>query len=236
MRPRFSASLLLLLCSVLPAAAQLRPARIMILIGPPGSGKSVQAKQLSKRYKIPTVSMAALLRQEIGKKTPVARALASSLASGELVNDDAANELVKARLLRSDTGQGFILDGYPTTAGQAKALDQFLSEHAFPKPMVVVIDAPDAVVRSRMSSRGRADDAPENIERRIREYRDVGAFTEKWYGPENTVRVDGTGTIQSVALAIERQMDAARTSRGLLVRTPDESGLRQRPPVDAPKQ
>lgn len=212
------------------SSAQLQPARIVILIGPPGSGKSVQADRLSKKLKVPAISMSSLLTQEIGKKTPLAKALASSLASGELVNDEAANAIIEPRLLRRDTGQGFILDGYPNTPGQAKALDTFLSDHSFPKPVVVIIEAADNVLRERMRARRRADDAPENIERRIREYRDLGAFTEKWYGQDNTVRVDGTGTIQAVALAIAEQIDNVRSRKGLIVRPPAGTGLKQRPP------
>ena len=206
--------------TVVVAGAQLRPAQIIILIGPPGSGKSVQAELLRKSYKVSAISMAALLKQEMGKKTPLAKALASSLASGELVSDDAANQVMKGRLLRQDAGRGFILDGYPTTEEQARALDEFLSEQKFPKPVVVILEAPDSVLRERMKSRRRADDTPDNIDRRIREYRHLGAFTEKWYGSENTVRVDGTGSVQAVALAIAQQIDNVRSKKGLILRSP----------------
>jgi adenylate kinase len=219
---------------MVPAGAQFRPAQITILIGPPGSGKSVQARLLSKSHKVPAISMASLLKEEMGKKTPLAKALASSLASGELVSDDAANEVMKARLLRRDTGRGFILDGYPTTEKQARALDDFLAEHSFPKPIVVVLEAPDQVLRKRMKSRGRADDTPENIERRIREYRDLETFTEKWYGSGNTVRVDGTGTVQSVAASIAQQIESAQSKKGLTVRPQQGDGLKQRLPATSP--
>lgn len=207
-----------LLLPITFAAAQLRPAQVFILIGPPGSGKSVQAKRLSRQHKVPDVSMSALLQREIGRRTPTGRALASSLASGELVNDQAANDLMKARILRSDASNGFILDGYPSTAGQAKALDEFLQEHSFPKPIVVVIEATDEIIRSRMNSRGRADDEPQNIERRIREYRELGSFAENWYGAENTVRVDGAGSVDQVALSITQKIDETRSRKGLSVR------------------
>lgn len=223
-----------LLTTTIVAAAQLRPAQIIILIGPPGSGKSVQAKLLSDKYRVPAISMSSLLKQELGKRTPLARALASSLASGELVSDDAANDLMKARLLRPDTGRGFILDGYPVSDKQARALDQFLTEHNFRKPVVVVIEAPDSVLRERMRARRRADDTPDNIDRRIREYRELGVFTENWYGSDNTVRVDGTGTVQNVASAIAQQIDLVRSKKGLLVRTPQDDPVQQKGPQASP--
>lgn len=211
-------------------AAQLRPPQILILVGPPGSGKSIQAKLLSKSYKVPAISMESVLKQEMGTKTPLAKALASSVASGELVSDDAANKVMNARLLRPDAGRGFLLDGYPATDKQAQALDEFLSEHGFPKPIVVVLEAPDSVLRTRMKSRQRADDTPANIERRIREYRNLGAFTEKWYGSDNTVRVDGTSAVNTVASNIARQIDNARSKKGLSVRPPSGDGLVRRDP------
>ncbi len=209
---------------------QLRPAEVIILIGPPGSGKSVQAKLLSTSHKIPAISMASLLKLEAGNRTPLSKALASSVASGELVGDDAANQVMMARLLRPDAGRGFILDGYPTTEPQAKALDAFLIEHDFPQAIVVIIEAPDPVVRQRMKVRGRADDAPENIERRIREYREQATFTETRYGSASILRVDGTGSVQTVASAIARQIESARSGKGLMVR-PRDGGLQQRPPA-----
>lgn len=218
------------LATVMLAAAQLRPAQILILVGPPGSGKSVQAKLLAKAYKVPTISMESVLKEEVGKKTPLAKALESSLASGELVSDDAANEVMKARLLRPDAGRGFILDGYPTTEKQAQALDAFLSEHGFPKPVVVVLEAPDRVLHERMKSRRRADDSPENIERRIREYRNLGAFTEQWYGADKTIRVDGTGSVKAVASTIAQQIDNVRSKKGLSLRPSPSDGAAGRNP------
>jgi len=207
---------------------QLRPAQIIILIGPPGSGKSVQADLLSKTYKVPAISMESLVKREMGKKTSLAKALASSVASGELVSDDAANQVMKARLLRPDAGRGFILDGYPVTNDQAVALDAFLTEQSFPTPVVVVLEASDDVLRQRMKKRGRANDSAENVDRRIREYREREAFTQKRYGPDSTARVDGSGSVQTVALAIAQQIENARAKKGLLVRPPTEDGLKRR--------
>ena len=201
----------------LPAGlAQLRPAQVFVLIGPPGSGKSVQAKLLSKQYKIPAISMEAVVKAEIGKKTQLAKALGSAVASGELVSDDSANQVMQGRLLRPDAGRGFILDGYPTSEKQAQALDTFLSEHTFPKPIVVVLDTSDDVLRQRMKKRGRADDAPANIERRIREYRAQESFIRKRYGSD--VRVDASGPVKAVQAAIAQQIEAARARKGLIAR------------------
>jgi adenylate kinase len=219
-----------------PAVAQLQTARIIILIGPPGSGKTVQANYLHKRYKIPAISMAQVLQQEVNRKSPHGKSLAASLESGELVTDGPANELMKARLLRSDAGRGFILDGYPATEGQAGALDEFLSEHNFPKPIIVVMDAPEHVLRDRMMRRQRADDNPGNIERRLRDYREIGRVVEKWYGPERVVRVDGAGTPQQVALRIATGIEAVESRQGLKVRSSEDGFLKRRQAPKSPPE
>src|SRR4051795_9274043 len=92
-----------LMMAALPCTAQLQPARTIILIGPPGSGKTIQADYLRKRYKIPAVSMAQLLQQEVNRNSGTGKALASALSSGELLGDGAANDLMMARLLEPDT-------------------------------------------------------------------------------------------------------------------------------------
>lgn len=209
-------------------SAQLRPARVILLLGPPGSGKTVQAKLLSKTYKIPAISMASLLQQEMGKKTPLGKALASALASGELVSNGAASEVMEARLLRPDAGGGFVLDGYPSTEEQAKALDAFLADHQFGKPIVVVLESPDNVLRERLKSRRRIDDAPGNIERRVREYRDLETLIERRYGSDFTARVDATGNVQRVASEIVEKIDGLRLQKGLVVRPAEGSQLKQR--------
>ena len=205
------------LCSpLMPLTGQLQRPKVIILIGPPGSGKTLQAGLLSKRFKVPAISMPQLLGQEVGSKTPMGEALAASVTSGELVADGPANELMNARLLRPDASRGFVLDGYPVSEGQAKALDQFLSEHGFPKPAVIVIDAPEDVLRRRLKQRGRADDRQAgNIDRRIAEYQQIGRLVENWYGRENCIHVDGQGTAADVARRISVAIESAEETKTL---------------------
>ena len=125
------------------------------------------------------------------------------------------------RLLRADAGRGFILDGYPATDGQAQALDQWLAEHNMPKPTVIVLNVPEDVSRTRLTKRRKADDQPSNIERRLRDYREVGRLVEQRYGGDHIVRVDGTGTPPQVAARIAEGIDQAHTKQGFGQRRPE---------------
>lgn len=216
---RLTATILLTAALTAGAAGEPRHGIVVLLVGPPGAGKTEQAKRLAKRYQVPAVSVAELLQMELGRKTPLARAMAASIASGELLTDEAANQLVSARILRPDMRRGFILDGYPMSAAQARALDNFLEHHHLANPNVVVLEAPDETVRQRMLKRKRIDDKPENIERRIREYRGQWQLLEQWYGASRLLRVDGTQPIAAVTASIERAMEEALLRRGFSTRT-----------------
>jgi adenylate kinase len=189
--------------SLSAAPAQVTPAKLVLLVGPPGSGKSTQAKFLAKKYGIPAFSMADLLKREMAqKKDAVSKALAASVASGDVLPDEAATDLIRLHLLRTDLTKGFILDGFPATAGQAKALDRMLQEQQLPKAVVVVLDAPDDVIRKRMLARRRADDKPEIIDRRIQEFRNQASLLAGWAGQTHVVRVDAKGSVGDVSKRI----------------------------------
>jgi adenylate kinase len=193
------------------AVAQSPPSKIIILVGPPGSGKTTQAQFLAKRYAIPAFSMADLLKKEVSsaKKDRMSKALATSIASGDMLPAEAATELIRLRLMQTDLRKGFILDGYPATAGQAKALDAMLQDQQLPKALVVVLDAPDDVIRKRMIARGRADDKPEIIDRRIREFRDEAALLAGWAGQTSVVRVNSNAKITQVSTQIVAGLEDA---------------------------
>jgi adenylate kinase len=133
-------------------------------------------------------------------------------------------------LLRPDAGRGFILDGYPATEGQARMLDQWLADHNLPKPIIVVLQVPDEVSRNRMIRRRRPDDQPDNIERRLRDYREIGRLVEQRYGTGRIVRVDGTGAPSQVALLIAKAIDDLPATQGLKQREPEGGGLKRREP------
>jgi adenylate kinase len=181
-----------------PAQPNLHRPLVVIILGSPGSGKTTQATALSKKYRIPVVSLSKLLEKQLDKRGKPSKLIRMTVASPDLLDDAAANELVEARLLQGDLGHGFILDGYPSTVGQAKLLDQFLKTNQLPQPAVVMLDAPDDVLRKRMLTRHRVDDELEIINRRLSDYHTQSEFLTDWYGSEKLLRVDATQPIARV--------------------------------------
>ena len=197
----------LLLGLALSLAAQSGGSKMVVLIvGPPGSGKTTQAKNLSRKYGIPAISMAGILKKEGGGKGGLNKRLKVQVASGELVNDQAANDLIARRIGRKDALRGFILDGYPATVKQADYLDAALKERGLPPPVVVHLEVPDTVALERMKGRRRADDQPEVMRARLEEYHREAQPVLEHYSGGQLKKVDGTRDERQVWQDIEQAL------------------------------
>jgi adenylate kinase len=97
----------------------------VLLLGAPGVGKGTYADFLSEKYKIPHISSGDLLREAVEKRTEIGKKVGKYMNEGKLVPDDIVIQLIKERLESEDSKRGFLLDGFPRTIAQAKAIEKF---------------------------------------------------------------------------------------------------------------
>jgi adenylate kinase len=125
----------------------------LIMLGPPGAGKGTQAAMLAERLGIPHVASGDLFREALQAKTELGLKAKSYMDRGELVPDEVTIAMVRERLLRSDCDEGVILDGFPRTIEQAKALKELLAEQRKVIDTALFIHASEEELVRRLSSR-----------------------------------------------------------------------------------
>jgi adenylate kinase len=134
----------------------------LIILGPPGAGKGTQAERFARARGIPKISTGDMLREAVKAGTEVGLRAKAIMDRGELVNDDVMVGIVRERLDRPDARPGFILDGFPRTVAQAKALDGLMHGRA---PLIVIdVAVPETDLVRRLSSRMVCEDCGTNAE------------------------------------------------------------------------
>lgn len=194
----------------------------ILLMGPQGSGKGTQAERLSEKHGIPFFGTGQLIREEVASGTELGQKLNAIILRGELISDVDAAFLLKRRLQKPDTANGYILDGYPRNLSQHKAFDFDTPTH------VIVIDIPREESLRRLGGRltcrvcnkvgsvqdgmkpgdtcgcggewyQRDDDTPEAIIRRLEIYEKDTAPVIAEYVKQGIVHhVDGVGSTEEV--------------------------------------
>jgi adenylate kinase len=196
----------------------------IVLMGPQGSGKSVQAERLSAHYDIPHLAIGDVLRAEVAKKTAMGKRIEKAIDAGKLVSNSFTNKIVEKRLEENDAADGWILDGYPRDLPQAEFLDGITDLDA-----VIVIDIPEKLTIERIASRRicpkcgavygitmkpkkagvcdkcgtklvhRDDDKPDAIKKRLEIYHEETEPLTEYYKPRNLVHVvDGAKGVDAV--------------------------------------
>ena len=170
----------------------------VVLLGPPGAGKGTQAQKLSEKLGIPQISTGDLFRKNISEGTPLGVEAKRYLDAGDLVPSELTNKLVEDRIQDEDAAAGFILDGYPRSVEQAKALDEMLKNHNTKLDVVLEFAVSEEELLERLKSRGRADDTEEVIYNRMQVYRDETEPLLEYYSLNNLQRVNDAGALVEV--------------------------------------
>lgn len=207
-----------------------------MLLGPPGAGKGTQATHLQRVWGIPHISTGAMLRDAVRRQTPLGLEVEAIMASGGLIDDHLITGIVRERLHETDCRGGFLLDGFPRTVPQARALDRLIVGRA---PIVILeIACPDADILRRLASRvvcsecgtnaeeggegatchdcggplvQRKDDEEAVVRNRLAVYRQQTAPLIDYYQDRPTFcRVDGAQLFDAVARDIVKALQNVR--------------------------
>jgi len=188
---------------------------IVILLGPPGSGKGTQANFIQNKLSIPHLSTGDILRQSVKNETNLGNLVKDIMAKGKLVSDNLVLDVIKERVSQSDCDQGFILDGYPRNITQAESLNIVLKDINRNIDRILFLDVDFEVLQSRIESRSkenneekRADDTSDILIKRLDEYKSQTAPLSEYYSAKKKFKkINGMKSISEVSLDIENFLD-----------------------------
>jgi len=190
---------------------------MLILLGPPGAGKGTQAQRLVSKYGLVHLSSGEMLRGAAASGTPMGMQIKSLIDQGRLVPDEMIVSIIADRLSEADAKKGFILDGFPRTVPQAKALDRLLSQRRLKIDAVIELKVHEGILLKRiekrvaqMTARGatlRSDDNPQVLRGRLEAYRVQTAPLAGYYRDKGLLKsVDGMAPVDEVTAAINRAL------------------------------
>lgn len=173
----------------------------ILVTGPQGSGKTTQAEILAEELELCLIKTGDLFRDLAEEDSEKGREIRKQMVEGgELINDDLTVELVREKLKDESCKKGFVLDGYPRTIHQIEMLDPGFD-------IVFDLEISNEVATARMLKRGRADDVPAVIQRRLDIYYKETIPVINYYNNRGKlVVIDGEKSIKEVALEIQRKL------------------------------
>lgn len=199
----------------LPKIYQLKIPKMtnIVLFGKPGAGKGTQAAFIKEQYSLIHISTGDLFRHHKQQNTPLGILAQSYMDKGELVPDEVTIKMLQEEMEKNPTAKGFILDGFPRTTAQAKALDEFLESKGMKIDATLALEADDEVLIARLLERGkssgRADDQDESkIRTRFEEYNQKTAPLIAYYQKQGKfTAINGIGEISEITQRLSQAID-----------------------------
>ena len=180
----------------------------VVLLGPPGAGKGTQADRIAARFQLVHLATGDILRTNVADGTTLGEVAQAYLDSGELVPDEVVVAMMLERLTQPDCKRGFLLDGFPRSVAQARALDEHLAELGTPLDAAINLEVAEEELLHRLAGRGRADDNARTIRNRLQVFASSTRPLLDYYGGQGLLfSVAAVGTIDEVS---ERILHAPR--------------------------
>lgn len=208
----------------------------LIMLGAPGAGKGTQAEILSEKFSIPAISTGAIIREAIEKKTPFGLKAKEYIDKGLLLPDEAVIDIFLNRIAKPDCKEGYILDGFPRTVNQAKAME----DNGIEIDTALSLEVDDGVIVDRLSGRRecsscrapyhvtgnppknegvcdkcgapliiRADDNPETIKARLEVYHEQTAPVKEYYEAKGKLtKIECEPTIEDTTRCILSSLES----------------------------
>lgn len=188
---------------------------IIILLGPPGAGKGTQAERLMRECGYIQLSTGDIFRAAVEEGTKLGQKVKAIMDAGKLIDDATILEVIRERLMASDTNAGVILDGFPRTLVQAEALDAMLADMQRAVDRVIEMRVDETQLAERILKRAtesgdsRSDDNMEVLQKRLAVYHENTAPIIPYYRERGKLSVvDGMASIDKVASSIRSILDA----------------------------
>lgn len=189
----------------------------IIIFGGPGSGKGTQGEKLAEKYGLEHVSTGEMLRAEIKANTTIGKKIDSFISKGQLIPDELMIEKFDDMMKKKNGVKGFVLDGFPRTLAQGKALDKTMEKYNEKVSIVLCLEVEDEELINRILKRGeisgRSDDnSRETIESRLKVYHERTEPLKAFYADQfKLVRIHGEGDIDeifdSIVTVVDRIID-----------------------------
>ena len=184
----------------------------LVLFGPPGSGKGTQSENIVKSYKLQHISTGDLLRDEVGRHTPLGIEAKKYMDQGMLVPDEVVIGMISSKIDDMPDARGFIFDGFPRTRTQAEALDKLLEFKNTQIHLVLALEVPEPELIKRLVGRGetsgRSDDTEEVIVKRIKEYHSKTQPVASYYNAHGKLeQVTGDHTIAETFKTLSKHIN-----------------------------
>ena len=189
----------------------------LVLLGPPGAGKGTQAVRLAEHFQCAVVATGDIFRSHVATGTPLGRAAQEYMDRGDLVPDEVVIAMVMERIAEPDCDNGFVLDGFPRTVAQARALDERLARAGTPLDAALFFEIDEDELFRRLAGRSaelhRSDDTEQTIRHRLEVFAiKTRPLVDHYTRRDLLLRVDAIGGVDEVTKRILEGLELRRAA------------------------